>query len=344
VRRARARAPRRLGSFAALPLALAACASSGLDPDALEARYPALRALHPTLLGDTRPYALPLEAELALFLCRWPAPATLPVAFTGDPDATQEAALAAALRAWEGAGLGLRFERVGARADAAIRVRLRDDWITSQADTTADCAVGGIPGPGAETLPGARLVAASIHVARADPHLRETLLHELGHALGFQGHARSGRTLMLAREAEVLQRARQVSDARPLDDAALRALYAVPSGAILARLRLDAVQTRPADRLAALAAARGLAGPFVRAGDREGLLWWLEPVGRRLGLRIEGAGDALRRPAALRLVPASPAVEALLGGAAGGALTRLVDARAESAQNPETPASGEERG
>jgi len=284
-----------------------------MDLSALEAGHPALRALRPHPLGETRPYALPLDASLALFLCRWPTPATLGVAFEGEPDAAQEAALAAALRAWEGAGLGVSFERVGARAEAAIRVRVRDDWITSQADTIADCAVAGAPAPGAERVPGARLVAASIHVARADPHLRETLLHELGHALGFQGHAARGRTLMLARESEVLARARQVSDAQPLDDAALRALYAVPAGAIVARVPLAAAQTRPSDRLAALAAARGLPGPFVRVGDRGGLVWWLDPPGRRLGLRIEGAGDARRHPGALRLVPASRAVEGLLG-------------------------------
>ena len=339
----RARARRRWRGLAAL--ALTACASRDIDPSALEARYPALRALRPHPLGETRPYALPLDASLALFLCRWPTPATLGVAFEGEPDATQEAALAAALRAWEGAGLGLRFERVAEREHAAIRVRLRDDWITSQADTIADCAVDGPPAAGAAQVPGARLVSASVHVARADPHLRETLLHELGHALGFQGHARSGRTLMLARESDVLERARAVSASAPLEDAALRALYTVPPGALVAMLHLDAAQTRAADRLAALAGARSLAGPFVRVGDREGLVFWLEPVGRRLGLRVEGLGDVRRRPDALRLVPASRAVEALLGAARPlDRPARPVDARRDSAQNAGVARTAEERG
>jgi hypothetical protein len=303
--------------LAALSLALAACRSEGIDVSALEARHPELQALRPHPLGETRPYALPLDAALTLFLCRWPTPATLAVSLDGEPDAGQEAALAAALRAWERAGLGLRFERVAAREPAAIRVRLRDDWITSQADTIADCAVAGAPEPGATRVPGARLVAASIHVASADPHLRETLLHELGHALGFQGHVPRGRTLMLAREAGVLERARQVSETAPLEDTALRALYAVPSGAVIARVGLRPEQTAAADRLGALAAARALAGPFVRSGDREGLLFWLEPAGRRLGLRIEGAGDAPRRPAALRLVPSTRGVERLLASPPG---------------------------
>jgi hypothetical protein len=125
---------------------------------------------------------------------------------------------------------------------------------------------------------------------------------------------------MLAREAEVLARARAVSDSAPLDDAALRALYAVPSGAIVARLAVARAQTEPADRARALAAERGLAGPFARMGDRAGQLWWVGAGGGRLALRIEGALGALRRPEALRVVPDSAEAERLLGAdPAGGA-------------------------
>jgi hypothetical protein len=118
---------------------------------------------------------------------------------------------------------------------------------------------------------------------------------------------------MLARESEVLERARRVTAGSPLEDAGLRALYAVPSGSVVARVALARAQTLPADRIQALAAERGLAGPFARVGDREGLLWWADPLGRRFALRIEGAQRALRSPAALRLVPASQEAEALLG-------------------------------
>ncbi len=299
------------GRVAALAAALGACAGEGLDLRALEARHPALRALAPHRLGDSRPYALPLAGELTLFLCRWPTDAPIPVSLAGEPDAGQSAAFAAALRAWEAAGLGVRF--APGDGTSGIRVRLRDDLVTSQADTVADCAVRGPPGPGEPEVPGARLVGASIHVARADPHLRETLLHELGHALGFQGHAPRGRTLMLAPEAEALARARLVRGSSPVDDAALRALYAVPSGAIVARVTVSPAQTRPADRVRALATERGLAGPFARMGDRSGLLWWAGAGGRRLALRIEGALGALQRREALRVVPASAEAERVLG-------------------------------
>ena len=203
-----------------------------------------------------------------------------------------------------------------AEAPTGIEVRLRDDRVTSQADTVAECRIEGAPARGASRVPGARIVRASIHVARGDPHLRLTLLHELGHALGFQGHVARGRTLMLARESEVLDRARRVTASAPVDDAGLRALYALPSGAIAARVALSPAQTLPADRLQALAEERGLAGPFARMGDRSGQLWWAGAPGRRLALRIEGAVGALRRPAALRLAPASPEAERLLAPAA----------------------------
>jgi hypothetical protein len=311
---------RRAGCAALLAAAAAtaACAGEGFDPEGLEARYPRLRALAPHPLGSSRPYALPLAGELTLFLCRWPTGEPISVSFAGEPDAAQREALAAALRGWEGAGLGVRF--APGEGPGAIRVRLRDDLVTSQADTVADCRVEGAPPPGATEVPGARIVGASIHVARGDPHLRLTLLHELGHALGFQGHVVRGRTLMLARESEVLARARRVTDSAPVDDAGLRALYAVPSGAIVARVPVARAQTLPADRLQAFAAERGLPGPFARMGDRSGLLWWAGSPGRRLALRVEGALGAPRRPAALRLAPASEEAERLLApGAARGA-------------------------
>jgi hypothetical protein len=301
---------------AALAAALTACAGERIDLAGLEARHPALRALAPHPLGSVRPYALPLAGELTLFLCRWPTEAAIPVALAGESDPAQREALRAALRGWEGGRLGLRFaEGEGGRG---IQVRVRDDLVTSQANTVAECAVAGPPAPGAREVPGARLVAASIHVARDDPHLRLTLLHELGHALGFQGHAARGSTLMLAREAEALERARRVSEASPVDDAALGALYAVPSGAIVARIPLAPEQTLPADRIQALAVERGLAGPFARMGDRSGLLWWADASGRRLALRIEGALGALRRRDALRLTPASAAAVRLLGARDAG--------------------------
>jgi hypothetical protein len=302
------------GRVAALVAALAGCAGEALDLGALEARHPALRSLAPHRLGDARPYALPLAGELVLFLCRWPADdAPIPVTFAGEPEAGQRAALAAALRSWEASGLGVRFA-LGVRGGSrGIRVRLRDDIVTSQANTVADCAVEAPPGSGDTEVPGARLVGASIHVARADPHLRETLLHELGHALGFQGHATRGRTLMHALEAEALGRARGIGDGAPVDDSALRALYAVPSGAIVARVDVSSERTRLADRARAVAEERGFAGPFARMGDRSGQLWWADAGGRRLALRIEGALAALHRRDALRVVPASREAERLLG-------------------------------
>jgi len=276
----------------------------------LEARHPQLRALAPHRLGESRPYALAFAGELVLFLCRWTGDASIPVSLTGEVGERQEEALAAALRGWEGAGLGVRFVRVD--GPGAIRVRVRDDIVTSQADTVADCAIGGPPSPGATAVPGARLVTASIHVASDDPNPRLTLLHELGHALGFQGHVPRGSTLMLSSHAEIVAQARRVTESSPVEDVALRALYAIPPGAIVARVPVARAQTLPADRLRAVAAERVLAGPFVRMGDREGLLWWEGEPGRRLALRIEGAQRAVRKPAALRLSPASAEARRIL--------------------------------
>lgn len=292
-------------------LLLSACAGEGVDTSALEARHPRLRELSPRLLAGSRPYALPLGGELVLFFCRWTADAPISTSIGGEADAAQRDAFSAALRGWEGAGLGVRFASVEGRG--AIHVSVREDLVTSQANTVADCAFEGLPAPRAAAVPGARLVTASIEIARDDPNPRLTLLHELGHALGFQGHVARGTTLMLSRHADVVARARRIGETSPVDDDALRALYALPSGAIVARIGLPAGGSAAADRLHRVADERGLAGPFARMGDRAGLLWWAGGDGRRLALRIEGANAALRNPASLRLAPASAEARRILG-------------------------------
>jgi hypothetical protein len=285
-------------------LAVAGCARDGWEV-ALEEGHPELRRLAPHHLGSITPYTLALSGRLTRFLCRWPGGAPIPLSLPRDADPAQRRALEAAAAAWEGAGLGVRFAPVeaGSAARAGIEVELRDDLIAAQADTFADCALDPEALDASDELLPARLVYASVHLSQHDIRLAGTALHELGHALGFQGHVRRGRTVMVGSPRVVWEIGRKVLAGRDFEDAALRALYALPSGLVVERVRLDADQTAPADRLRDIARRLGFAGPWLRVGDREGLLYWRDERGARVKLRIEGLRQSRHEPGALRLVP-----------------------------------------
>jgi hypothetical protein len=286
------------------------CAEPAWQLEGLELRHPALRARSPHRLGDTTPYYLPAAGHLTLFLCRWLDGATVPVSLPANATPEQRRKLEAVLGAWEDA-LGLSFE-LRELSGVGIEIRLFDDMLAYAANTVADCAIdvealaAGTP----DVLP-ARLVFASIQMARDDPRLAGTALHELGHALGFQGHASRGRTVMVTATDAVRLAGERAVAGKPFDDAAVGALYAVPSGSVLARLPLARQRTSSVDRLIAIGRRRGWIGPLVRVGDEEGRIAWFDPQGRAVSLRLSGLRQALRNPSRLAIEPSARARQLL---------------------------------
>lgn len=287
-----------------------ACVERGWDVERLELQNPALRARRPHRLGDATPYYVPAAGRLTLFLCRWRDGAAVPVSLPANATPDQRRKLEAALGAWQGL-LGLRFE-LRELSGVGIEIRLFDDMLAYQANTVADCAVdaqalaGGTP----DVLP-ARLVFASIQMARDDPRLAGTALHELGHALGFQGHAARGRTVMVSATDAVRLAGERLMAGKAFEDAALGALYAVPSGSVVGRLPLAPRQTAPVDRLIALGRRRGWIGPLVRVGDEEGRIAWIDPEGREIKLLLSGLRQALRDPERISIEPSARARQVL---------------------------------
>jgi hypothetical protein len=265
-----------------------------------------------------RPYALPVDGRLTWLLCRWPDGEPIPVALPGEAGEAEAAALEAALAAWERT-LGVRFERRAAGQLAGelaglpktgIEIELREALPAFAANTVAECAVDPAAlapeaGPPKARLP-ARIVYASVHLARGDPRLAGAALHELGHALGFQGHAGRGPTAMVTATRSVRERGERALAGEALEDAALEALYAVPSGRVLARGPLPAGRTAALDALLARARLEGWRGPWLRLGDDEGRIAWLDPrdpQGRWLGFRLGRLAVARRDAAALEIEP-----------------------------------------
>jgi len=294
---------------------LAGCAHGPLDVEALERAHPAFATIDGHRLQDTTPYLLPTRDQAVFFLCRWPTDSPIPVSL--PPDATEEerAGLESVLRAWEGAGLGVRFE-TGAPPGVGIEVRFigSEPGATTTAhaaNTVADCALspGVFEAAVGDVLP-ARLVFASIHmwrggfdnlgrpVAHSQAEFLGSALHEIGHALGFQGHVQVGRSVMVKETDQVERAGVGRGKGREFSDPTLLALYALPSGVVVQRVPVQPYQTRWVDRMASIARERRFSGPFVRVGDVEGALIWRDPDQLRFALRVDDVRGVLlgRRP------------------------------------------------
>lgn len=317
-------------------LALAACAAGPRDRElrALAEREPGLREVGWRALRDLAPHFWIAGGERLDFACHWGRERAVRVRVVGAASARERELVDLAVRAHARAlAIDLASSDVAGEREIAVELvdgPAADDprrELARSGDATADCRVAApalaaraaARGPRIE----AELVSASVRLARAradalgrvvdldDDELFAALLHELGHALGFGGHSGAGDGILQRAPIEVRRIARGVRAGRALRDDGLRALYALPSGAILARAPADSDSESTVRVFAELARARGWAGAFSRAGDRSAELWWRMEDGRRVWLRAAREPRGTRWPTPLAIVANTAARDAL---------------------------------
>jgi hypothetical protein len=273
-------------------------------------------------LSETTPYLLPGSGSLTFFLCHWDASRPIPVALPPDASAGEVQLLTRALRAWEDAGLGVHFVPVAPGAAALVLAFAPDEGADGR--TRADCRIA--QGAGEGRVLAAQLVRAEVDLRRStrpdvrghtrplsEAELMGITVHELGHALGFQGHVQ--RDSIMARDRdEVTRHGRRALRGGPWEEPTLRALYALPSGTVLSRVSVSPYRTERFTTLAALAEERAMAGPFARVGDGEAQLFFVTRTGEELGVEILAPAELVKHPERLALLP-EPAARHLLESA-----------------------------
>jgi hypothetical protein len=269
-------------------------AKGGWNSEGLEDRGWSVPSAGLDRLSDAPPYFTPDASGLVLFLCRWPTTQAISVSLPSDANPEQRQWIRIALAAWQSAGLGVRFEEV-APERAKLSIEFSETGQRS-GEALVNCAT-----PRdftAQSSPSGRrvdaeLVRASIRlhrersdalgrsVALAPAELVGAALHELGHALGYPGHAARGRSVMV-REVQAVERwGERVLAGEAFEAPTLAALYALPAGVVVGHLSAPGVLLGQLERLAGVARSEGWTGPFVRVGDQSARLFWRGPPGPR---------------------------------------------------------------
>ena len=323
-------------ALAALLLLVVACVPTrgGWDSQSLVRETPGLRALSGQRLGDMVPFpGLVASADpagsprLALVVCRFAAGTALRIRSKGPGWSEPAGAAALAALAPTLARLGLSLERTPAppvEIEIHAHVGPEAEAPDGLGDTLVECDVSNDVSNdvGGEARLGPRGL-----VRRADIRMRRSgidakglvqrasddawigaLLHELAHALGFSGHAATGRSLLVRDEAVLREIGRAVLQGQPLSDPTLTALYQLRPGQILGERALtpaSATWLRAVLRLDAEREAAGIRRTALVAsvGDREARLSFRYADGGGFGLRFPGWAARLRAGGEVIAIP-----------------------------------------
>ena len=324
------RACRLVGLFLFACSALGCAAPlGGWDYSSLPGGLGDIPVVRASRLFDAPPHFAPLGDGLVLFLCRWPDGASIPVSLPPDGDPRELEILRTALAAWSSAGIGVSFQEV-APAAASLEIRFVPKSAHSGLGTgnaLADCAVE--TDEAGASIRGGRVEAelrwASIHLIRQDEdalgrkivldedQLLGAALHELGHALGYSAHPAVGGSVMQRTTEGVRKIGAQVRAGGAFADPNLKALYALPAGVIVGRLKPPPGALDLLVRFDARARRIGLEGPYSRVGDVRARYFYRDVRRAPVALKVPHWRRDVGAPAGLVFEPNARADD-LLGG------------------------------
>lgn len=307
-----------VASGLALACAAGSASRGGWDASALATTAPQLAALSGQRLGDLTPYpalaedaresgqgaengergadAAVSERTLLLVTCRWPDDEGVPVLWEGLGE--REAWARDALRSLSDgiAGVDLRLvlnpvSAPGPRIEISTVAAEGSAGPDGVGDTWTECDMTR-DGPG-RVRGTVRLARIAMRPGRTDVVGRWRaverdawtggLMHEIGHALGFQGHVWSDASLLSRSEDRLRRAGRAAARGEASSDATLEALYRLHPGRILERRPL-APSTRGWLRKIEEDLGEGARGPFAVVGDQRARLEWERVDGTRLQL------------------------------------------------------------
>ncbi len=282
---------------------LFACSGHGLEWDAaaLQREAPALDSAALRTLAGTKPYFLPYRGVLYAFLCRFSTrePITLAISATAKP--AERRLVEAVLRAWEAAGLGLRFQEAPLH-QAAFVIEWEERAVPTGegmglAHSVTDCR---LTLPEHELAAGktlaAELVTARVKLARrradggepplSPSELAGAALREVGRALGVHGSPRAKDDVLAASDVSLAEVGSGLLAGESLNASALRALYALPAGLILAHDPIGSEYTQLVDRMDNVARRNKIEGPILRVVDGARRVFWRSRNGAEYGLQV----------------------------------------------------------
>jgi len=316
------------GAFAAIAiLVLAGCVPErgGWDVDALATSAPELAGTAADRLGDMLPFPS-LDARLAgeaiaLVACRFPGsrPVRLRGSGPGWPAEWARAAVEAVDRRVPGVELVL-VDDAAEEVDIEIQSVGEDEGAAPAGlgDTLSECDVSAAGGSDSGVR--GRLTHAQIRMRRVRPDLLGrmqparaeewvgALMHELGHALGFNGHAATGDSIVVVDESRLRRAGRRALEGRGDVDATLAALYRLKPGRVLgvrparggASVWIEALRANDRrQRESGIARVATLAS----TGDREARIVWRYADGSQWVIRFPDWASELRSGADLSAVP-----------------------------------------
>jgi len=255
-------------------------------------------------LGDITPYFFPHQQSLYAFTCRWPDEARVRVwlASSSAPEEKELLDLAIKQISRDIPQVTVKITEISSEADIAVEFVAESpstELGLGTGSARVDCRLSVASLAPRQRRADANLVRADLLMARSTPpdvrgrtrpltkeEKLGALYHELGHAMGFQGHVQVGETVMTGNRFEVTRRGKAILRGDAEADPNLRALYAIPSGSVLKVKPLAPEQTALIDGFVALAQDKGYTGPLLRVGDQSARLVWKGVQGGQAGFIV----------------------------------------------------------